>query len=99
MNIYDKINAGNYQPRSNYPSYTVEKSSRIKLIEKYDKEKLDLKNKFYLDICDEFDLKPSSRAHLLFDFAWDQAHSGGHTKIVMFLESLLDLIDSLEELK
>lgn len=97
MDVYNQIKASAYQPQSDYPSYTTDKLKRTKMIAKYDAEKEVLRGQFYLDICEHFGLKPSRRSTKLFDFAWNEASSGGHAEVANFFANLLNLVSSLNE--
>ncbi len=91
--IYDEIKAGMYENKLPYPS-----SREVGYLEQrklYRKETDKLHEQFYRDLC-EHSGEPTGRAsRIIFDRAWEDAHSEGYYQVANKWEDLLQFVEEV----
>ncbi len=95
--IYDEIKAGSYANKLPYPH-----SSEVGYLQQrtlYRQETNKLNEKFYRDLC-EYSGEPVCEAsRIIFDRAWEDAHSEGYAQIAQKWEDLLDFVEKVIDAK
>lgn len=95
MTVFEKINAGVYEPKKEYPNYSLRKTDLElykQLAKEYNIEHGLLQEQFRLDAIEEVGLKGHPKADKAYSYAWQQGHHAGYSEVLSHLQDIAEVV-------